>query len=503
MLFNNYESANTLEIKNNITRLGNYGQPQESFIYANIKEWLDDERRKMMLTAQDYFKVKNDIKDRKRYYIDRGGVKKEAQHLSNSKLIHPYFRKLTKQKINYLLSKKPSISCEDKAFAEILEEIILNDNFLMTLRNTGKDAIINGIGWIQIYYNEKGELKFKRIPSEEIIALWGDSDHTELEAIIRVYTIKHYNADGTITNKKKIEYYTKEGVWYYEEGKNGLIPDKDKGAFKGHFKVVGEVVNDLGEKETIEKEMVWEKIPFIAFKYNSDEVSLLELIKSMVDDYDINTSQASNNLQDLPDSIKVVKNYDGTDKEEFTKNLATFRTAFVSGDGGVDALEIKTDIATLDSHLNRLRKDIYEAASGVDTQEESLGTLSGVALKFRYSDLAADADEMGMEFSASINNLVWFIKIDLLTNGIGDYREVDFDLIYNTDTIMNESEVITSAKDSVGIISDATIRANHPWVTDAEAEEKQFEAEKKKKMEELKSMTDEDMGFGNDEGDDE
>ena len=68
-------------------------------------------------------------------------------------------------------------------------------------------------------------------------------------------------------------------------------------------------------------QMTWDKVPFIAFKYNADEMSLLKLVKSLIDDYDLNTSDTSNNLQDIPDSIKVVKNYDGTDKGEFTQNL--------------------------------------------------------------------------------------------------------------------------------------------------------------------------------------
>ena len=107
----------------------------------------------------------------------------------------------------------------------------------------------------------------------------------------------------------------------------------------------------------------------------------------MIDDYDPTTSDTSNNLQDIPNSIKVAKNYDGTDKGEFTQNLAIFRTAFVSGDGDMKVIETNMDVAAIDSHLNRLRKDIYEAGNGVDTQEVSLGNASGVALKFRYATL--------------------------------------------------------------------------------------------------------------------
>lgn len=36
-------------------------------------------------------------------------------------------------------------------------------------------------------------------------------------------------------------------------------------------------------------------------------------------------------------------------------------------------------------------------------------------------------------------------------------------IIFNRDIIINESEVITDAQASVGILDDQTIRENHPW----------------------------------------
>ena len=113
----------------------------------------------------------------------------------------------------------------------------------------------------------------------------------------------------------------------------------------------------------------------------------------------------------------------------------------MSGDGDVKALTTPLDVAALDSHLNRLRKDIYEAGSGVDTQEISLGNASGVALKFRYADLDTDTDDMANEFTASLEELIWFIKVDLLNKGLGDFLETKFDIIFNTDGIVNSQRL--------------------------------------------------------------
>ena len=378
------------------------------------------------------------------------------------------------------------------------------------MKNTGKHAIVNGISWVQPYYNQMGELKFKRIPSDEVIPFWADADHTELDGVIRRYSMLEYDVDGNKKEVVKVEYHTLEGVWYYIKGDKGLLPDTDvnpSGEVRGHFIVTKPLVGEDGKPQLDEngnqvfanEQATWERIPFIAFKYNQDEISLLKWVKALIDDYDINSSDTSNTLQDVPNSIKVVKNYDGTDKGEFVQNLNTYRTAFVSGDGDMTTIETKLDIAAIDSHLNRLRKDIYESGSGVDTQELSMGNASGVALKFRYADLDNDMQDMANEFAASLESLIWFIKVDMLNKGIGDFMETEYEVLFNTDNITNEEEIIKSCKESAGVISDETILANHPWVTDAESEMDRMKKEREEKMKEFSQgdSNEDEFGFGN------
>lgn len=525
MLFDNFiakhdtgrQSTEMLNINSRIKRLSNSGIPQEEFLFSSIKEFEDSETRKMMLVAQKYYRNENDITERKRYYIDRKGTRQEAKNLSNSKLVHPFMKKLTNQKISYLLGKEISFQSDDEQFAQELS-LYMGKKFFRVLKNVGKDSITNGIAWVQVYYNQDGNLGFKRIPSEEVIPFWADADHTELEGIIRFYSLTEYQPDGVTKEIKKIEYHTPDGVWYYVMGDRGLKPDLDAerdGTIRGHFIISEQVLDEngqveldeSGERKTKMAQATWEKIPFVAFKYNSDEISLLKWIKALVDDYDINTSDTSNNLQDVPNSIKVVKNYDGTDKGEFVQNLNVYRTAFVSGDGDMTTITTPLDTNAIDSHLNRLRKDIYEAGSAVDTQEVSLGNASGVALKFRYADLDADADDMANEFTAALDELIWFIKVDMLNKGIGDFIETEYDIIFNVDGIVNEDEIITDARNSVGIISDETILVNHPWVKDAQRELERLKKEKEEKFQGLQDAMGEEVtpGFGqelDDEGGD-
>lgn len=463
-----------LPIDLRVAIVSNYGQPQEEFLVECIREYRESRVYKDMKIGKKYFFNQNDIVNRQKYYINRKGEPVMSEILTNSKLSHPFMRKLVNQKINYLLSKEFTIQGDD-TYVEKLREYF-DDKFKLTLTNVGSASVTSGIAWIQVYYNDKGELKFKHIPSEEIIPFWHDSEHTELDAIIRIYEIEEYgstNADKRIY--EFIEYWTKEGVWKYKRlkaGGNMVLQSSIDG--EGHFKVV----DTTGE----EKSAVWDKVPFVAFKYNRDEVSLLNWIKPLIDDYDINTSDVSNNLQDIPNAIKVVEGYEDNDKEEFNKNLNFFRTVFVGEGGKVSVLETPTNVDEVDVHLTRLRKDIFEFGGGVDTVNKELRDVSGVALRFQYADLDMDCSEMAQQYKYSLRQLQWFINQDLNNKGI-TYNDKDSNFLFNTAVILNETEIINNLAVSKDMISQKTLVENHPWVKNTEQEIRQIESDKKKQME--------------------
>ena len=141
--------------------------------------------------------------------------------------------------------------------------------------------------------------------------------------------------------------------------------------------------------------------------------------------------------------------------------------------------------------MEQSRKDIYEFGRGVDTQGVDIGSApSGIALKFLYSDLDLDASMMETEFQASLEQLRWFVDTHLYNSGGVDYSGEDLSFIFNKDMPIDEAAIITAIKDSVGILSDETLVAQHPWVKDVVAE---LERIKKQKEEALKRMAD---GYG-------
>jgi SPP1 family phage portal protein len=446
------------------------------FLEARVAEWEKSEVRKWMMTGKSYHDGDNDIKKRKRFLIGRNGEEVTPKYLSQAKIPHNFLRKLVRQKVSYLLSTPFKSSSENKTLQELFD-VQFRDDFYRLLKNIGQDAVVEGVGWSQVYYDQEGRLSQKRIPAPEVIPFWDDIDHTTLTSAIRRYDTIEYDGADKIT-VKRVQYLDHEGIWNFVYSDHGLEVDPET-PWEPHFYVSG------ADAEESQVGVLWSRIPLIPFKYNSEEIPLIYFIKDIVDDYDLNTSDLSNELQDEPNSPKVVRNYDGTDKGEFVHNLATMNTLFVRDDGEVTSLSTKIDHSARDSHLNRLRKDLYELGGGVDTQIEHLGNASGVALKFIYSDLDLDCEEFANELRWSLRMLIWFLIEDInLRTGENLHNEA-ISIEFMTNTAINESERITDLKESVGMISRETIIEQHPMVVNSEIEQKRIESETQKTLSQL------------------
>jgi SPP1 family phage portal protein len=409
-----------------------------------LDRYFDPARMEEMRKGRAYYAGHNDILERERTIIIRKS-KFELKHLSNNRIAHPFLRKLVDQKIGYLLALPFSVHTDDEVLAARLGEFF-DRAFYRQLKAIGRDAIVCGAGWMAVYYDGDGNLGTRRIAPETVAPIYDPQDVDRMIGAVRRYT-----AVGT----KIYELWTLDGVQRFEDD-NGELRPLGQG---GHFTMGGE-------------SYTWERLPLIQFRYNADSRPLITLIKPLVDDYDARVSDVSNLLADTPNNVKLVRGH-VEDPEEFVRNLATLNCLFVGEGGDVQNLESKVDVATHNAHLDRLRKDIFDAGSGVDTQEAAAGDLSGTAIRYRYSELDLDCKNMGAEFAQALEELVWFVEEDMRLRGEGEH-DAQCDFIWNTDHIINELQTVQILAASKGLISDATIIENHPYVTDPEAEKQRI-----------------------------
>lgn len=142
----------------------------EDIIENEISEWLNSMERQWMLVGQRYYNGDTDILNRVRTVIGEDGEQVEAVNVANNKLVHNFARKLVDQKVGYLFGLPMTVRTSNETYQKYLDEIF-NKDLLRTLKNLGKEAINKGKAWLHVYYDEEGNLSFKKIPSEEIIPL--------------------------------------------------------------------------------------------------------------------------------------------------------------------------------------------------------------------------------------------------------------------------------------------------------------------------------------------
>ena len=436
----------------------------EDIIKIYLDEFNTSSKRKMMLKGEQYYKVENDIMSRKMIrYIDDQPT--EDLIKTNNKLAHGFMKNLIDDKVNYLLSKPYTLSCNNEAYLDKVQEV-LGKRFQRNLSKLGTEASNKGVAWLHCYINEAGQLKTVKIPSEQIIPLWTDEEHEELQAVIRYYVVENYfgSVKKDITH---IEYWTSDRVDYYILKDGRVILDSERylnNSELGHFEVNGQQAS-------------WGKVPFIAFKNNDFELPDLQFVKTLIDEYDASRSDISNLLTDIQNTIYSLKGYGGESLSEFMKDLAFYRAVKLEEDGSLDTVESNINIEASARHFEQLKKDIFDFGQGVDKNSDKLGNSpSGIALKFIYSGLDLKCNAMEENFKWSFDELLFFVNQYLGITKQG-YSEEEVEIVFNRDIAINESQAITDCQNSMGIISKKTIVANHPFVTDLDEELKQIEEE--------------------------
>lgn len=436
----------------------------EDLILGEINRFKASRSRHSMLDGLRYFCGHHDILARQRTVIGENGKPQEVDNLPNNRVVDNQYAKMVTQKNNYLLGKPFSFRCGNTAYSDALCGV-MGREFRRTLKSVGEDSLNCGIGWLFIYYDENGRLRFKRLNPFEIIPEWADEEHTELDCAIRVYEVTEITKRfGRLGERvvEKVEVYSKKGIFYYELDGGRLKPAAP--FFSNYFSVIEEGGGCSGWN--------WERIPLIAFRCNGKEIPLIERVKTLQDGLNSIESNFQNIMEeDVRNSILVLVNYDGEDLAGFRRNLAEYGVVpvrTVDGSAGdLKSLKIEVNSENYRTILELFKRGIVENAMGYDARDDRVsGNPNELNLRSMYSDIDLDANSMETEFQAAFERLLWFVNAHFANVGTGDFDGEKLDVIFDRDIMMNEGEVIDNCKKSVGLISDETIVAMHPWISD-------------------------------------
>lgn len=463
-----------------IERMMYQATDEEKQLEYIIHDWINSRYRKEQKLGERYYLGKHDILEYKRMVIGKGGELEEVKNLPNNRIVDNQYGIHTEKKANYMFGRPISIESKNETYAKEVRKLI-NHKFMATMKEVCLDAMNQKIGWLYVYYSDSG-LKFKKFTPYEILPIWTDSCHDELEKVVRLYEKVVYSGSGSKEVQYKVEVYTKDGIKKYDYINDRLYPSGTEAYFNVTTVVDGEVCD--------EKPFNWQRIPIIPFKYNPKEVNLIMRVKSLQDGINRMLSTFQNNMEeDSRNTILVLVNYDGENLSEFRNNLQKYGAVKVrsenGGNGDLKTLQVEVKAENYKAIVDIFKKALIQNMRSSDTTElrsQSGGSPNQMNIQSIYSDMDNDANSMETQFQASFDDLMWFVNTYLSNAGKGDFDD-EISFVLNRDMMQDEALIVQSMTMLNGIISKRTLVSQLPFINDPDKEMKQIEEEQKKEME--------------------
>lgn len=490
-----------------------------------IKSLIDgfrfSETYKDMIDGEKYFRIKNDILNRKlnEYSIydrdTRQTIKKINPNRSDEHLPHSFYKKQVNQKKLYVCGKPITISYnlpvdgnkkteEHKKLEKKVTNLVwdkLGYDFEKLLKNRIVEASNAGRAWIHPNYRD-GKLVFEKYASKECIPIYDTETESYLVGFIHFYKIQDLEQEE---DRIYVEYWDEKEVRYYIETKQKeetvFVEDVSRPRMNCHYtrEIYDNALNTLVKVEKLN----WGRVPFIEIENNEEKESDLKPIKNLIDAYDLINSNYVNTIEDLKEIVWLINGYGAEDLLAFIENLKVNGVARTNDMmGKIDAKLLDIPYEARQALLKLLKELIYEFGRAVDTSNKDLvGTApSGVSLEFLYTDLDLKADDIITSAKVAIYEILWYVLQDLKAEGkiLSDINEWDFRIEFNKSRIFNEIEK-AQALSNDNILSTKTKLEKHPWVDDPDIELQRINEEKEENIKRQQALFETNGNFGKQE----
>lgn len=413
------------------------------------------------LVIKDKHSKKDKYRARKYYYYKhRAGTqtinmeidgKLVEKKISNNKLYINYFKMLVNQKIDYLMSKPVTFfpNVELPNFSPLQLQEILETGSL--------NASLDSVTWLHLFINEQKQLDWMYVFDAEII---------ELKNLKYTYAIIRYYNIGDIA---KVEVWDNNTVTIFTF--NGANPESVSNInTASHFTAETEY---QGTVENIQ-EGSFGFIPFIPLWNNKAHESDIEDIESLISVYNSICNGYVENIEEFQEAIMLLRGFNGDDDELKTTmaKLKQYKAVGLPEDTSLETLKVEIPVEARRVILKLIEDNIYSIGRGFNPSQVGDGNITNVVIQSRYSSLDNKANDTEKQLQ---------LFYDRLMTAVNTYYSINKTvkpIVFNRTQIINESQKIEDCINSNGIISNETIRKNHPWNVDDTLEQKRLTSEK-------------------------
>lgn len=445
--------------------------------------------------GERYYRCENDILTKPLLGEDPNNPRTAIHRIPSS-----YFKMLVDEIRSYFAGKDTQIDTGDKKLNEEIMKIA-GRKFGQQLRRACTDASTTGRGVWHLWKtgvdpdktddkteSKKQEFKFHAVDPKQIEPVWGGALDQELVAVWRHY--EYIDMEGKAWELH--EWWDKEFCYAYRKPKEPSGLDNLMSFNKFMYWDVG----SQEWKPTNKYKHGFDRVPFIIFKNNPEELNDLVGIKALIDAYDEVVTEFWDDLADFQEAIWVLSGYGKEPPDDFLRRLKQNKLIKLESGypDGVDpsletiSVEIPTDARQLG--METAHNAIFEQGMGIGKTQDNLTNTSGEALKYRniLIELKASIKQDGFE-----NGLIIFFKE--IAKFLGkDLNSNDIEIRWTRNKIDNDTELMNNARLCLGFTSLRTALKVNPYVENVDEEMEQIKKEREEEMKEaMRSFGDMDM----------
>lgn len=314
-----------------------------------------------------------------------------------------------------------------------------------------RHALIAGTAYEIAYIDEEGEERFKVLDSREVIPVYDNTLNQELK-----YAIRFYKADLVNGDEYYVEVYDSKLIRTYRSSMG----------FKS-FQLVKEEPH------------YFQQVPIVVFDLNADRESIFAQIMSLQDAYNELQSGEVDSWNAFADAYIIMKGVTAT--EEDMVEAKQSRVFMIDEDADISYLTKNINDTQIQNMLVDINNNIHKIANCPDFSQESFGTTSGIALRYRLLGFENVASSIEANMRKALQKRIELITTILNLKG-GDSMWRDIKIQFTRNLPVNVEETTNIVNSLRGLVSDETLLTLLPFITDAEAELEKVKAQQEANM---------------------
>lgn len=406
---------------------------------SEIKTFMDSDaastKKRLAKVGLKYYEGNHDINNYRIFFFDADGKLQEDKTKSNIRISHPFFKLLTDQQAQYMLSAKDGFVKSDIPELQTELDAYFNENesFAAELYELLVGCISKGFEYMYAYKDENDRTAFQTADSIGVVEV-REKETDDGCAYVIYWYIERIGKDNK--KIKRIQVWDNTQTVFYCQEDDGKI-ELDKSVEinpRPHI-----LYKKDGDESTYYED--YGMIPFFRLDNGKKQVSGVKPIKDLIDDYDLMNAGLSNNIQDTNEALYVVRGFQGDNLDELMLNIKAKKHIGVDDEGGVDIKTVDIPVEARKTKMEVDEKNIFRFGMGVNTEAlKDTSATTSIAIKSAYANLDLKCDGLLPSLKQFMRKLLKLVLKEINDTQGTDYEQKDIYFTFDREIITNAQE---------------------------------------------------------------